>query len=111
MTYDPSFNQLRLNQLAEQYLKDSNITGRVLFFSESEDNRLDYATWTFDSEDRLTLKKSGFQMMLMELLDALLIYRFQYHQPNTSQGVVHLKGEKISIEWLPKESAEALRNE
>ncbi|EBA00240.1 hypothetical protein [Marinobacter sp. ELB17] len=45
MTYDTSFDQARLDQLAGQHLKNSNITGRVLFCSESEDNQIDYATW------------------------------------------------------------------
>jgi hypothetical protein len=110
MTYDASFDQARLDQLAGQHLNDSNITGRVLFFSESEVGQLDSATMQFDDDDYETIKSSGFKFHLMELLNTLLEYRGQNNQPNASQGVVNVAGSTISIEWLPKESAEALRN-
>jgi hypothetical protein len=45
----------------------------------------------------------------MELLNTLLVYRAQHNQPNTSQGVVNVDGDQLSIEWLPKSDAEALR--
>jgi len=109
MNYDPAFDQARLDQLAEQHLDGSNITGRVLFFSESEDNQLDYATWQFEDKDQTALKGSDFKLHLMELLNTLLVYRAQHNQPNTSQGVVNVDGDQLSIEWLPKSDAEALR--
>lgn len=110
MSYDPDFDRARLEQLAEQYLRDSTITGRVLFFSESEGNRFDYGSLQFSDSDYENLKESGFKAHLMELLDILLIYRAQHEQPNASQGVVYVNGDKISIEWLPKASVDALRN-
>lgn len=109
MSYDSEFDQARLDQLADQYLADRNINGQVFFFSESEGNRLDNATWRFEDDDHKLLKASGFKIMLMELLDTLLIYRGRNNQPNASQGVVEISGDKMSIEWLPKETAEALR--
>ena len=110
MAYDASFDQARLDQLAEQYLNGSSITGRAIFFSESEDSQLDYATLQFSDSDYDTLKESGFITHLLALLDILLTYRAQNAQPNAGQGAVNVKNSKISIEWLPKESAEAMRN-
>jgi hypothetical protein len=110
MTYDTSFDQARLDQLAGQHLKNSNITGRVLFCSESEYNQIDYATWQFEDKDQTVLKGSGFKLHLMELLNILLVYRAQHNQLNTSQGVVNVDGDQLSIEWLPKSGAETLRN-
>jgi len=110
MTDDTSFDQARLDQLAGQYLKNSNITGRVLFCSESEDNQIDYATWQFEDKDQTALKGSGFKLHLMELLNILLVYRAQQNQLNTSQGMVNVDGGQLSIEWLPKSDVEALRN-
>ncbi|NWN89937.1 hypothetical protein HLV39_00310 [Marinobacter adhaerens] len=111
MTYDANFDQARLDQLAGQYLRNSDVVGRVLFFSESEDNRFDYGAYQLSDSDYEAIKASGFKMHLLELIDTLLVYRSQHNQPNASQGAIHLNGEKISIEWLPKETAEAMRNE
>lgn len=112
MTYDDSFTQARLDQLADQHLGNINMTGRILFFGDADDaNRLDHATWQFDNdEDYEVLKGSNFKLYMMELLEVLLIYRAQHDQPNASQGIVHVKGNQLSIEWLPKESVETLRN-
>ena len=109
MSYDPDFDDLRLKQLASQYLGDNCAEGRVIFFSESPDNRLDYATWQFDREANKALKESAFRWMLMELLDILLIYRFQHDQPNASQGIVSVQGSEIDIAWVPTEVAKAER--
>lgn len=47
---------------------------------------------------------------MMELLDILLAYRAQHKQPNASQGVISINGPRLSIEWLPKHEAEAMRH-
>lgn len=109
MTYDANFDQARLDQLAKQHLANSSAIGKVLFFSDSEDNRLDYATWQFEENDYAAMIESGFKLHLMELLDTLLVYRAQNAQPNASQGVVHVQGNQLSIEWLIRTKVEALR--
>ena len=109
MAYDQNFDAYRLNQLAKQFLADCTIKGRVLFFSESDDNRLDYATWQFESTDYNLLNESGFKYLLMALLDNLLEYRFEHRQPNASQGVVTIDGSNATIDWLPIEAVEAIR--
>jgi len=110
MTYDDHFDEARLNQLARQHLGNVNIAGRILFFSDSDDNRLDLTTWQFDNdEDYETVKGSDFKLQIMELIDTLLVYRAQHNQPNASQGVIHMDGAQLSVEWLPRASVEALR--
>lgn len=110
MTYDSTFDQTRLDQLAQQHLGGTNISGRILFFGDPEENRLDLAAWQLDNEqDYQTIKGSDFKFQMMELLDTLLTYRAQHDQPNASQGVVHVDGGDLSIVWLPKAQVEALR--
>ena len=112
MTYDSTFDQTRLDQLAQQHLGGTDISGRILFFGEPEENRLDLATWQLNKdEDYETIKGSDFKFQMMELLDSLLTYRAQYCQPNARQGVVYAENGKLSIEWLPKETVEAMRND
>ena len=111
MTYDSNFDQTRLEQLAQQHLGGTNISGRILFFGDPEENRLDLATWQLDNdEDYESIKGSDFKLHMMELLDTLLTYRAQHGQPNASQGVVHVNGQALSIEWLPTPEVEAMRN-
>lgn len=110
MSYDHNFDTIRLNQLADQYLTDNNAKGRVIFFSESDDNSLDYATWSFPDGGDETLRKGGFKVDLMELLRILLMYRAQQNQVNASQGVVLIDGSTISVQWLTKDAAEQIRN-
>ncbi len=87
------------------------MTGRILFFGDPEENRLDLATWQLDNdEDFEAIKGSGFKLHMMELLDTLLIYRAQHGQPNANQGVVHLGSGALSIEWLPRAEVETMRN-
>ncbi len=86
-------------------------SGRILFFGDPEENRLDLATWQLDSdEDYETIKGSDFKLHMMELLDTLLIYRAQHRQQNAGQGVVHMGGDRLSIEWLPRVDVKAMRN-
>jgi len=111
MTYESTFDQARLDQLAGQHLRNASLTGRVLFFGDPEENRLDLATWQFDNDgDYEALKGSDFKLQMMELLDTLLTYRAQHKQPNASQGVIHIEGDSLAIEWLPRKEVEAMRN-
>lgn len=111
MTYDSTFDQTRLDQLAKQHLGGTNISGRILFFGYPGENRLDLATWQMDTdEDFEAIKGSDFKLQMMGLLDILLTYRAQQGQHNAGQGVVHLEGDELSIEWLPRVDVEVMRN-
>lgn len=110
MTYDPDFDQIRLDQLAGQFLEGSSAEGMVIFFSDSDDNRLDVSTWRIDDEDNAKFKATGFKIYLLELLDTLLVYRAQHNQRNASQGVIYINKGKLEIEWVSKEKAERLRH-
>lgn len=68
MSYDNTFDQIRLDQLARQHLGGTNLSGRILFFGDPEENRLDLATWQLDNdEDYETIKGSDFKLQMMEL--------------------------------------------
>ena len=111
MTYDKHFDQTRLDQLAKQHLDDIEIIGRILFFGDETENRLELATWQFDNdEDYEAIKGSDFKLQMMELLNTLLTYRTQHGQDNAGQGVVHINGRQLSIEWLPRAYVEELRD-
>jgi hypothetical protein len=111
MSYDANFDQIRLDQLAKQYLPESTAEGRVFFRSDSDDNRLDHARWQLEDADHDVLKNSGFKMNLMELLDTLLVYRAEHSKPNAGQGVVKIVGNRLAIEWLPESKFSALCDE
>lgn len=111
MTYDPAFDQTRLDQLAAQCLATNTCNGEVIFLSDSEDNRLDVASWRFeDGDEKYRLMKSKFKLYLMELLDSLLIYRARHGQPNASQGVVKVCRDRMELRWVSRDEAERLRD-
>ena len=110
MTYDSTFDQTRLDQLAAQCLATNTCEGKVIFLSDSDDNRLDVASWRFEDEDgKARLMKTEFKLYLMELLDSLLIYRARHGQLNASQGVVNICRDKMDLQWVSREKAESLR--
>lgn len=111
MNYDASFDQARLDMLAQQYLKENTTEGRVLFLSESEDNSLEQARWVLDDATYSALNAAGFKLGLMELLRILMVYRAQCSQPNASQGVVHIHKNQMAIEWLCRREFDALFSE
>ncbi len=111
MTYDPTFDQTRLDQLAAQCLATNTCEGKVIFLSDSEDNRLDVASWRFENEEgKARLMKSEFKRYLMELLDSLLIYRARHGQLNASQGVVSVCRNNMELRWLSRDEAARLRD-
>lgn len=111
MNFDDSFDQTRLDQLAEQYLNNSSVTGRIPFYSDPEDDYVGLATWQLDKDEYYdSVKDSGFKFHMMELLHNLLAYRVQHGQPNARQGVVHINGDKLTIDWLPKQQVDEMRN-
>lgn len=108
MSYDPHYDSKRLCQLAGQHLAGSQIEGRLLFASESNNNQLDKMQWQMNDADSQALIASDFKLQLYELLGALLEYRTQHNQPNASQGVVNIRPNELSIEWLSKDEYETL---
>lgn len=111
MTYDSTFDQARLDRLAQQHLGGTNIRGRIRFFGDPEENRLDLATWQLDNEeDYEAIKGSDFKLKMMELLDILLTYRASHGQPDPNQGVIRMHSGLLSIEWLPVAEVEAMRD-
>ena len=106
MTYDPTFDQTRLDQLAAQCLATNTCEGKIIFLSDSDDNRLDVASWRFeDEEGKARLMKSEFKPYLLELLDSLLIYRARHGQLNASQGVVRVCHDRMELRWVSRNEA------
>tara|TARA_R110001599_G_scaffold43640_1_gene130558 strand:- start:335 stop:673 length:339 start_codon:yes stop_codon:yes gene_type:complete len=111
MNYDPTFDQARLDQLADQCLADNSGAGKVIFLSDDEDNRLELTSWRFEDEEaQARLMKSEFKLYLLELLDTLLVYRAQHKQPNASQGVVSVCQNQMTVQWVSRAEAERLRD-
>lgn len=110
MSYTPSMDQERLAQLASEYLEDTPVTGDVIFFAD-EGERLSHATWHLAQKDQCRLQETGFNSALLELLDDLITYRARQHQANLCQGVVNIEKNQLSIQWLPLEEAQLLRNQ
>lgn len=108
MPYDSDFDTQRLTQLSDQYLVDHPVSGSVLFQSSSDDNRLDHARWQFNDTDYKQLADSGFKQHLMELLDTLMIYRAEHHQPHSTRGLVNIQNGVITLEWLSESQFEQL---
>jgi hypothetical protein len=106
MNPDQSFAQNRLLQLAEQLLKETTITGDLVFFVDEDEGRIGGATWRFEDGDQTLLKDSGFKFMLMELLDSLILRRASEESTDSLNGVVHLEQSSPSIQWLTAEEAE-----
>ncbi|MCE0734609.1 hypothetical protein LWH48_17775 [Halomonas sp. G15] len=104
MSYDPDFDQYRLDQLASTHLSDRLAIGDIAFFAD-DDGRLGKATWRLNDNAYKTLNDSGFKHYLMELLDSLIIYRKQHNKPNSSQGIIYVNGRKLNIEWVTPEEA------
>lgn len=110
MSFDPDFDTRQLDRLASQYLQGTTVNGKVVFFTDDE-NRLSHATWRFEDTEHDRLRELGFKFALMDVLDNLVAYRAREGQPNASQGVVSIAGSAVTIEWLPLEAAEQLREE
>jgi hypothetical protein len=106
MNPEQSFAQNRLLQLAEQLLKETSITGDLVFFADEDEGGISGATWRFEDGDHTLLKDSGFKCMLMELLDSLIHHRASEKSTDTLNGVIHLEKSSPSIQWLTADEAE-----
>lgn len=109
MNYDASFDRTRLNQLTEQLLSGTAISGDIFFVADEEDGGILGATWQFEEEDSAALKECNFKFMLMELLNILIRYRVSHRFYDTLCGVIHLENSYANIHWLPEADVQKLR--
>jgi len=109
MSYDASFDNIRLNQLTEQLLSEMAISGDVLFVADTKNVGVLGATWLFTDDDHSVLKESNFKSMLMGLLDTLIRYRASHEFTDTLCGVIHLEDSCANIRWLPEAEVQKLR--
>ncbi|MAI30442.1 MAG: hypothetical protein CBE00_00665 [Planctomycetaceae bacterium TMED240] len=110
MNPELSFAQNRLNQLTEQLLSVTAVTGDIIFFSDEDAGEISGATWRFKDEDHALLKDRNFKFMLMELLNTLIQHRADEGHTNTLHGVVHLEKSSPSIQWFTSDEAEQQRD-
>lgn len=109
MDNDLSFAQNRLNQLTEQLLAETPITGDIVFFADEDAGGISGATWRFEEEDQAFLKECGFRFMLMELLNILIKHRAREGDAPLN-GIVHLENSVPEISWLCRGEAEDRRS-
>jgi len=109
MNKNLSFAENRLNQLTDQLLSETSVTGSIVFFADEEAGGISGATWRFDEEDHTFLKESGYKLLLMELLDILIQHRASEGDADTLCGLVHLDASSPEIHWLTSEEAEKRR--
>lgn len=110
MSNNLSFDQNRLNQLTEQLLSETPVTGDIVFFADEDAVGISGATWRFEDEDHALLQDCGFKFMLMELLDILIKHRASKGHKNTLNGRVQLNASSSGIHWLTAEEAEKQRS-
>ncbi len=109
MNYDASFDHTRLNQLTEQLLSGTEISGEILFIADKEEIGILGAAWRFESEDIGILKDRNYKFMLMELLDSLIRYRASHKSTDSLCGVVRLEKSRADMQWLPEADVQRLR--
>jgi hypothetical protein len=97
-------------QLTEQLLSETAITGEVIFYADEDAGKISSPTWRFEDEDHALLKDRDFNLMLMELLDALIQHRAGEGYTNTLNGIVHLERSSPAIQWLTADEAEQQRS-
>jgi hypothetical protein len=106
MNPELSFAQNRLDQLTEQLLSETPVTGDIIFFADEDAGGVSGASWRFEDEDHTLLKDRNFKFMLMELLDTLIQHRAGEGHTNTLHGIVHLEKSLPGIQWLTADEAD-----
>lgn len=110
MKNELSFAQSRLNQLTEQLLSETTVTGDIIFFADEDAAGISGATWRFEDEDHRLLQECGFKFMLMELVDILIKDRASEGHGDALHGIIRLQASSPVIDWFTAEQAEKQRS-
>lgn len=102
MEFDPQMEQERLDELAKEYLVGNTESAKFVFFSAPDGDYVGHGRWSIDQDLQTKNRESGFSQTLMEQLHMLLKQRVLHNKPNARQGVVHIDGDRLSVEWLPE---------
>jgi len=105
MEFDPQLEQECLDALAKQYLVGNKEPAKFVFFSAPDGDYVGHGRWSIDQDLQAKNRESGFSQMLIEQLHVLLKQRVKHNKPNARQGVVHIDGDHLSVEWLPEYKA------
>lgn len=98
--FDYAFENMRLHHLLHQLHPNEEVTGKVIFGCDENENTHGYSSWFFNDDINSQLSESGFKMMLIHLIDALIEYRRSFFHHGFREGVISINGSKIRIEWL-----------
>lgn len=96
--FDPQFENLRLQQLMDQYPAVQDVTGDIRFVID-DDGRLGNASWAFDDAELDRLWASGIKLPLMELFDALITYRRHHGFDQLTEARLVLKKGEWTLSW------------
>lgn len=100
-SFDPNFESIRLNMLAQQYKELLEIEGKVTFCAAEEEDCISVTTWTLEEDKCEQVRDSGIKIELIELLDIFIMYRSQCNQLPKREGIVRFGNGELSIEWMP----------
>jgi len=99
-TFDPEFEQMRLEMLAMQYPDMVVVRGKVTFFAMDDEDRIAKTRWELEKDIFDELTDSGFKIHLINLLDDFIVYRARCKKSPRKRGVVSFENGVIGIEWL-----------
>ena len=106
--YDASFEMKRLSQLFSKYISEQKIVGKISFRSLNRDHCIDSIRFSIDDPSYVYLKESGFNNLLIELLDDMSTYRYRFNIEPYNGGIIDFFENKMTITWLTEENAELL---
>ena len=106
--YDASFENKKLSLLFSKYISEQKILGKISFRSLNKDHRIDSIRFSIDDHSYVYLKKSGFNDLLIDLLDDISTYRYHFNIEPYNGGVIDFFENKMTITWLTEDNAELL---
>lgn len=106
--YDFSFENMRLLKLSDKFLAEKIISGKITFRSLNHDHSIDSIRFTFNEYDYIYLKESGFNELIINLLDNFSSYRYQFNIKPYSGGIISVEESKLTIAWLDDKTIESL---
>lgn len=98
--YDPTFESIRLNMLAQQHFEIVKVDGQLFFHADEKEDQFSHGTWTLDEDIEVQAAESGFKLHLIELLDILIMYRGQNNELPNKVGIVRFGDGVLTIQWL-----------
>ena len=106
MDLSDNFEQSRIKQLLEQFELNGQVAFRIVFGTLGEEASMDYSSWSISDSDYTRCKDSGFQYLMLHLLDIFIEYRSQCESSTDHHAVINVEFSEISIDWVDKKTAD-----